>query len=112
LAGIALSPCDGHSGPEERVDHQDRIADCEIALEPVFQAIAVEAVGVGWTEDDVIQGMLNLSVAQLRNKASTRRKDATVGLERLVGAMQKDQFVSEPEMTWANQRTLDWRPVG
>ena len=68
------------ASPKHPVDHPDRIIDCEFAMEPMFQAMAAEALAAGWTEDDVASAMLNLSAAQIRAMAADRQTRSDIGV--------------------------------
>jgi hypothetical protein len=64
--------------PKHPEDHPDRVIDCEFAMEPMFQAMAVEALAAGWTEEDVSSAMLNLAAAQIRAMTAERKTAADI----------------------------------
>lgn len=68
------------SPPKHPADHPDRIIDCEFAMEPMFQAIAIDALAAGWTEDDIASAMLNLAAAQIRAMAAERQTSSDIGV--------------------------------
>jgi hypothetical protein len=64
--------------PKHPVDHPDRVIDCERAIEPLFQAMAVEALAIGWSEEDVSAAMLNLAVAQIKTIMADKATDVEI----------------------------------
>jgi hypothetical protein len=65
-------------GPQHPVDHPDRVIDCDRAIEPLFHAMAVEALAAGWAEEDVSSAMLNLAATQIKAMIADKVTDSEV----------------------------------
>jgi hypothetical protein len=77
--------------PKHPADHPDRIIDCEFAMEPLFQAMAVDALAAGWSEEDVSSAMLNLAVAQIKGMLADKATNAEISVARqMLKAMKGD----------------------
>lgn len=60
-------------------------------MEPMFQAMAVDALTAGWTEDDIASAMLNLAAAQIRAMAAERQTSSDIGVAvQMVRAMRDE----------------------
>ena len=58
--------------PGSPAGRDDRILDCEIMMEPVFERLLDAAVIVGWTEDEVQAALLRLVQTRIRSKIRRR----------------------------------------
>lgn len=50
--------------PSSPVDHPDRAHQCQLALEPALQQLVQRAAESGWTEDEIVCALLELSGAR------------------------------------------------
>lgn len=60
----------------------DRYLDCQLALEPSFQALAETCEAQGWSPDEVAYALLGLAEARLLTLAANEQVEDTIKLMR------------------------------
>jgi hypothetical protein len=70
-------------GPKPNLHEEDRIIDCEFAMELGFQLLAEAAERAHWTKDEVALALLSLSSNHIRATQAGSDTDGNIDLAKI-----------------------------